>query len=337
MTNVQSPPSPPANPRSVLEAHAAALLDPATSYGDLQAASQGLYDLCVSLTGVLEDNQNMPRPDTLLGSGAAISPRNAARCVWDFMRTSRFLQGAYAGIHEAQRRFPGQRIEVLYAGCGPFAALAIPLLPLFAPNELHFTMIDIHADALDSVAQLLAAFDLGDFQTELVVGDATAYQPPDGARFHLLVSETMQKALDKEPQVAITRHLAPFLHPGGILIPERIVVSACLSNDGREFGELPRQRHELGVLVDLSLDSLDVLQPRRITIPADLPAGLNTFFLLTAITTFGTITLGDYDSGLSYPTVLGQLSLLEPGAQIDFQYQLGERPGLIYTVTAAEC
>ena len=90
-------------------------------------AAAGLYSLCSSVTGIDEYSAHADDSGgTRLPSGEAISPRDAARCVLDYSRTSKFLRGLYASILEARQRFPDAAIEILYAGCGPFAPLAIP-------------------------------------------------------------------------------------------------------------------------------------------------------------------------------------------------------------------
>jgi hypothetical protein len=341
--------------RNLLQEYTTVLLDQNASYGDLHTASWGLYTLFGTITNLLEQfGDTRHHRDTFTDTGKALSLRNAARCLWDFMRTSRFLQGVHAGILAAQQRYPDQRIEVLYAGSGPFAPLAIPLMLCFSPEQVRFTIMDIHQEAIDAVQQILLALNLDMAGTNLVVADATTYVPPADQRFHVLVSETMKKALDEEPQVAITHHLATFLHPEGVLIPERIVVKACLADTSREMtfidpdgsSSLTRVRQDLGVIGEASLatlrsipgavDTPSLMKPVTITIPEDRPATATTFFLLTHITTFGTIHLDDYDSGLSYPTVLEPLSNLPPGTSVQFQYILGNHPQFTFHILDAE-
>ena len=334
-----------------LRQHSRILLDRDAHYSDLHAASWGLYTLFGTITTVLEQpGDTRHHGDTFTPAGKALSVRNAARCLWDFMRTSRFLQAVHAGILASQQRFPHQRIEVLYAGSGPFAPLAIPLMLCFSPEQVRFTIMDIHQEAIDAVHQILIALNLAMAGANLIVADATTYVPPADQRFHVLVSETMKKALDEEPQVAITRHLTKFLHPEGVLIPERIVVRACLADARREMRFIrpdgsstpARVRYDLGIIGEASLDTLrslsdtidpaSFLPPVTITIPQNRPATTTTFFLLTHITTFGTIHLDDYDSGLSYPTVLEPLTNLPPGTSIAFHYVLGDHPRFMYRI-----
>ena len=58
--------------------------------------------------------------------------------------------------------------------------------------------------------------------------------------------------------------------------------------------------------------------------------------LLTGIVVFESIVLGDYDSGLTYPTILHDLDVLRGGETIEFRYHLGERPGFRHRVLSSQ-
>src|SRR6185295_13729188 len=91
----------------------------------LKAAATQLYSLCSSVTRTGDSSLHADDLiETRLSNGNAISPRDAASCLLDYSRTSKFLRGIHAAIVEAQKRFPDTTIEILYAGCGPFAPLA---------------------------------------------------------------------------------------------------------------------------------------------------------------------------------------------------------------------
>ncbi len=143
------------------------------------------------------------RSATSLPVGTAISPLDAGRCLLDARRTAVYLRGVYHAIQEAQQRFPGEVIHILYAGCGPFAPLCLPLLPLFAGRAVHFTLLDVHARAIESVRAIMTALRLEEGNVDCLACDATRYHTPPHRPLHVVVCETMQRALGKEPQIAI--------------------------------------------------------------------------------------------------------------------------------------
>jgi hypothetical protein len=291
--------------------------------GELRAACRELYEFFSGITGLDDATENeADLTVTMLESGEALSPRDAARCIWDLARTSRFIRGIYAAIIELQQRFPGQRLEVLYAGTGPFAPLVIPILDRFSPDLLRVTFLDIHQRSLAAVAKILTVLEFEDYAAGMVEADATKYKHE--TPLHLIVCEVLQKVLKKEPQVPATRNLAPQLAEGGVFIPQKISIDACLGNISSEMTDNPRPRIPLGNILTLDADAL------RQDPDADLPAvtieipdadiSKIDLLMLTNLQIFGPFVLGDYDSGLSYPTMVRRLPELKTGDRLQFVY-----------------
>ena len=329
------------------------LLSSQEDSGKLRSAATELYSLFSSLTGIVNNSDHADDlEESRLASGKAIPPQNAATCILDYGRTSKFLKATYAAILEAQKRFPDTTIEILYAGCGPFAPLAIPLTSRFSSAEIQFTLIDVHKRSLDAAQHIFQSLGLTAFARDYVLCDAAAYQHNAPQPIHIVLTETMQAALEKEPQVAITLNLAPQICPGGIFIPERIAIDVCLTDLTKEFASVPveahgaekgRRRTELGRIFELTADSCrnliidyedrHVIAARcpnsTIDVPMDIGEQLN-LMLLTTVSVFDSIVLGDYESGLTCPKVLHDLGKISGGARIEFSYCLGDKPGFKY-------
>ncbi|HEY0099549.1 MAG TPA: hypothetical protein VGB76_11420 [Pyrinomonadaceae bacterium] len=327
----------------------------------LRVAATELYSLCSASTGIDEDSSYADNShETVLPNGKALSPRDAASCVLDYSRTSKLLRGIHAAILEAQRRFPNTTIEILYAGCGPFAPLAIPLTSRFNPAEIRFTLLDIHRRSLDAAQSVFQAFGATPFVRDYIRCDAASYKHDAPHVIHIVVVEAMQAALEKEPQVAITINLAPQLCAGGIFIPERIVVSCHLCDPTNEFSSLHveakagnslspgstrnKVRVDLGSVLELTAGSslnlsapLDgsehsgaSLSPKVvIDVPKDLDGEFN-LMLSTTINVYDSIVLSEYESGLTCPRILYELGKIQGGMRIEFAYHPGDKPGFKY-------
>lgn len=339
-----------ATPYTQLKALTATLCSNACP-GELLAAAREMHALCSKLTE-LDDNEcsGAMAEDTFLETGRAINARDAARCMREYMRTRQFIRGMVAAIDTARRRFPGNVIDVLYAGCGPFATLALPVCTqLDEGAQVRFTVIDIHQHSLDSVKALVGELGLERHIDSYYHGDACTYQPPRDKKFHILASETMQQMLGNEPQFAITAKLVPYLHPGGILVPERITVSCCLCAGAQETrimegGSPSRVRKEEHMLLVLDKDTATTLYAQRqqyrmndkpALAPVDVRFGaqddlVKDVMLSTHIKVFSDIELDDYQCSLTTPYILFDQGKLKQDEPLQFQYQVSTLPAFYY-------
>ncbi|TMJ05994.1 MAG: hypothetical protein E6G97_01530 [Alphaproteobacteria bacterium] len=285
------------------------------------AASRELHDLLARETGLDGDKiAGAHEADIMLPSGKAIAPRSAAACLLDAARTVAFLRGTEAALRTVLARFPQRPVEMLYAGCGPFAPFALMLATRFGPAQVRATLLDVNPSSLGCARALFETFGLTDFVRAYVCADAATYVWPRELPLHVVLVEAMQRALEHEPQVAISLNLAPQLTAGGILVPERIAVDLCLYDPAREFAaadsgdlsEARRIRVCLGTVLELTADSARALA-RATEYPApvlDVPAETRHLpaMLRTAITAFGHHSIGEYASGLTNPFPLNGLA-----------------------------
>jgi len=349
--------------RKKLEEITKVILDLNSPPGILLNACHDMYALFGSITGVGEaSEESIDQNDIFLESGKALAPIDAARCVNDMARTSNYLRGLKEGISEAIKRFPHEPVKVLYAGCGPYATLAVPLMTCFSQDDVKFTLMDINERSLNTARALIKTFGFHNFIDDFLLCDAVTYQHPEDKPIHVIVTETMQRAFDKEPQVALTLNLASQLEKEGIFIPQGVEIKVCLANFGCEHKlypagtEIPeedlkdparnRKRLPLGPVLNFTAESamalakkiekniegIPAFPPIKIEIPEIIDDDFDTIMLLTHIEVFNKHGLKDYDSGLTQPFVLHDLGKPKRGSTLEFRYVLGERPGYEWRV-----
>ena len=269
---------------------------------------------------------------TWTANGLAVSPTMASMCLDDFMRTIQFMRGTHDAIVDLAKTIVDRPVRVLYAGCGPHATLALPLMTLFKCDQVVFTLVDLHSESLQSAKESVERFELSSV-SDYVLGDVGTLeldQSPD-----LIVTEVMQASLQKEPQVAVTRHLMRQA-PDAVLIPQEVRVRFELVDTAKEFSvtqsEPERDRIPLGVVFALNRQVIDlaeadgVLPAATITMP-DTWEDRYQPMLMTEIQVYRDHLLTDHQSGLTCPRVYpGDAA---PGSALEFVYRLGGCPGLV--------
>ena len=306
-----------------------------------------LLEMVATFTGSREvgpeSRQDISVGETRTLNGLAISPAMAAMCVEDYVRTIAFLRGTYDAITDVRNRFPRRPARVLYVGCGPYAALAVPLMTIFSSAEANFTLLDLHSESITSARSIIETLGLSGSVSSYETQDAGSYcvssdDPPD-----IILIEIMQACLEAEPQVAVARHLLPQA-PGAILVPEEVRVDLKLIDPGKEFAldapdrnesEIDRDRLTVGSVFVLNRESVDSW--KSITsgclpgLSVQVPEATGQRYqpmLFTEICVYQNHILKDYDSGLTCPRVLSTDKAIRAGDTIKFYYELGPRPGL---------
>ena len=309
---------------------ARAIADPQRTPAMLTGEAQQLRRMVERHSSLsIDATRHMTEGESILPNGSAISPVQAALCAREPLRSAAFIQGLALAV--TQRLHEDRPVRVLYAGCGPYALLALPLMALFSPHQLHFSIIEVHQDALAAARALIDKLGFTGHVSDFICTDAATYRIPAGATPDVIVSETMNTALGKEPQVAIMRQLAAQA-PGAALVPAAVTVHLGLARRS------PAERCiDLGVVFTLDAASMLAWQREKgshlpgasIRLPEVLDQPPR---LLTRIRVHGDIVLGDYDCSLNLPLALPGKPSLEPGSVLHFYYRLGSEPGLAFHV-----
>jgi len=302
------------------------VLSESSTQQQLQAALRAFSEECSQVSGVVPDRSfSAWSEDHLLEQGVAINPQAAAHCVSDYQRSVVFIRAVATALTALQSRFPDTPLRILYAGCGPYATLLLPLLHRFRTGQLDIQLLDIHQRSLDSALLLIDHFGVSRHQVTSACADATEYRHPQ--TLHLVIAETMQKSLEQEPQFAVTANLAPQLCAGGVFLPQRVDVSLQLARASDAAGTSATPAPQLLARL-LSLQAnLPKLVPVTTRMPAKPLPGDALPMLFTRIEVYGKHVLEAYESELTLPRPCPELTPLRAGAQCRASYHTGSYPG----------
>lgn len=294
----------------------------------------------------LSPQRDIAAGESRLRSGLAVSPTMAAMCANEPLRTHQFILGFYQAVESLLTQDSSRTVSVLYAGCGPWATLALPLMAHYSASQLQITFLDIHAESIASAQELTHKLGLEERVAGFEVVDACEYRIAKNHIPNIVLTETMNVTLRNEPQVTISRNLL-LQAPQAILIPQEVSVELVQLDQGKEHsmvssdhqGEIPppeRERKFMGRVFTLNKSTIEQwVQEQGDTLPAatiELPQFLDPrlqLSLLTEITVYGPCRLLDYQCSLTHPTRLKTDLPLVAGLPLHFKYQLGTHPGLV--------
>ncbi len=302
------------------------LLQCGNQIGLMKQAVDEMYRQFLDFSTVTIDNQN--DRTIYLADGKAISPAQAAHCLLEMKRTAIFLRGIHQAIEDKLQYKRSTPLAILYAGTGPYATLLTPLLHLFKPSEIQVDLMDINPVSNQSACDVFRGMGFGPFVNQVFEGvDATTFEVKKP--YDIVISETMQAVLKKEPQVAIMQNLIRQLPPNAVFIPQQIVVDAALESRGRWNPETNIsegvERMELGRVMTVDRMHLNPEQFRSsVEIPSNIDA-CTTLKLFTTIQVYADHVLGENDCSLNIPYKLCDATGME-GDTLDFWYEQGEVP-----------
>ena len=123
------------------------------------------------------------------------------------------------------------------------------------------------------------------------------------------------------------------------IVTEATVNDAASSVEGLEAH---RVRINLGRIIEVTAEhSYDLRAETRLpAVVLDMPSAVDErlkLMLLTTVRVFASVVLGEYESAITCPVVLPDVSGASGGTRIEFTYSLGSRPGFKYQwATASE-
>lgn len=315
------------------------LLRSKKDYYIMYNAVHALKKLFIEASG-FDEMETASQQDILTKTGKAIAPRWAASCLTDLMRTWKFMLAIREAIEEKLKSNPGRPVTVLYAGTGPFATLLTPLITMFTPAQLQMVLLEINPVSIQHLKKIIQHFGMKEYIIELVETDAVTWTIPDTQQPDIVVAETMNNALQKEPQVSIVSNLLSQCKRNPFLIPELIKVEVCLLDDSLNNPDpvLPLKTlmeldAEMAIRIKNHPEKETVLSPGiMVTIPS-LPYQSYTMLVLcTTIRLFGTHCIGFNESGLTIPHILRMANAEDKyPMRLLFRYQLENNPGFSVT------
>jgi predicted RNA methylase len=295
-------------------------------------------------------DQNMDvengRNDIGFDNGKALGTFWAALCLDDLIRTRQFIRGINKAIQEKINK--QKPLNILYAGTGPFATLILPFIFRYSKQEIKYTFLEINPLSFEILQDVISKLGLKDYNIKLVKEDATKYQIDFKNKPDIIISETMQNALEKEQQVSIFLNLMNQVNDDTIFIPEKIELFIGLKKAGipAEETQIKHYQKEKKIF-DVSKEAMFSLNPTESKITGEILLdkkqtileekklrGFSQLLLLTEIQVYKDEKIGINQSGLTTPKTIKDIpSNLKDSIIINTHYKISSQPELVYEIT----
>lgn len=288
-------------------------------YSEVAAAINQYQDIVLNINSFDIESHEL-RNDIYFENGKALGTSWAAMCLQDGMRTKMFVKGLIEAV-ETKISESKKPVHILYAGTGPFATLILPVLASYSTDEVVCSLLEINDASFNNMKCVIEECGFHDHVVDYIQADATQLVLENPDKIDILVSETMQRALESEQQVPIVMNLMSQLNRNTILIPEKIDVIACQMGNKKLASVRSEEDYiqRLGSVLELSKKGLDELVYERdekmnigfeakvFKIRPEKIAEFDELSLMTEIQVFGDTWLRTYDSGLTIPKKLKTL------------------------------
>ena len=276
--------------------------------------------------------------------GLKLSSASAAGCMPDYPRTVKYWQALFNNINRLENisQENDQIIRVLYPGCGPFAALVLPILTLHLSSRIELVLLDVSETSLENAKHLWQSLHNDKLTVSFVNSDVLKYH--DSLLYDIIIFECLTKALEEEAQVAITLHVSQLLKDTGKLVPQRIECHLASTSMKQEIEQVLSLTDKTDDIIaatlrpfrdhKLALFKLDKLTHKNAVIDADNivigEVDLSVFdpkrdlMLTTVMYLDEVIKIDEYQSGLTFPTYIDWLA--KNAGVVNVGYQLRPVP-----------
>ena len=124
-----------------------ALSNQASSDDEIQQAIEEYGQLMTSISDkkLLHDSE---AANIQSATGISLTTNYAADCLKDTIRTVRFLRGLDDAVKD-QLEKGSRKVHILYAGTGPFATLALPIMNKYSADKVTFTLLEINKNSFN--------------------------------------------------------------------------------------------------------------------------------------------------------------------------------------------
>jgi hypothetical protein len=301
-----------------------------------------LYHLLVNAASLDLDTEPS-REDLYSQGGKALGTTWAAMCIKDILRTKKFVDGIFEAVNDKLKE-KTTPVHILYVGTGPFAVLILPLITKFNSQQVQFSFLEINKQSFSALQNIVNHFGMEDYVRRIENVDAITWKFPPNESPDIFLTETMQPALAKEPQVSIAMNIVPQLHKEAFIIPREITLTACLTNPVERWKEKMEGSNpaastlalkEIFTLTRTTILTFEKQDENKMVFPkVELSishASIELFpqlEIMTRINIYKEISIEQDECHLTTPLLVRDLSEFDSDIHVVFQYETGENPGI---------